>query len=554
MAGVTPSIRARDQYAAIGHLRWSIFRNSIRSRRGKANLASQIIMGTVFGLFGLGSAIGFGSGAWYFASENKGEWLAALFWPVMLFWQFFPIMATALTENLETSNLLRFPLTYRSYFLIRLAYGLFDPATSIGALWLLAIGIGITVARPILFPWTAVVLFTFAVFNILLTRTIFAWVERWLAQRRTRELFGILLFFITLGFQFIGPAIEHFSHKPAPGFVRDAERVSIIQQVLPPGLAATSIAYIGEGQFPRALLRLTELCGYAAVLVWLLNFRLLAQYRGENLSEAEGLKTKSQSEKPKLGWKLPGVPGPISAVFEKEFRILSRSGPILLTMVMPVAALFILRVGRWHAGSQALPSVMLQPKDFGFPVGAAYSLLMLTNLVYNSFGGEGMGVQFYLVSPIRFREVVLGKNLAHGLFLVSSLVLVWIAVNVVYGPPAYAMTAMTLSALLFAAPVNFAGGNLFSLYSPKRVDYGTFGRQKASPLTVLASLGIQLLIMAMGAVAIFVSRIYGNLWLATPAFLFLAVLGIGAYLLVLGRVDKIALKQRETLVTELGKN
>ena len=115
------------------------------------------------------------------------------------------------------------------------------------------------------------------------------------------------------------------------------------------------------------------------------------------------------------------------------------------------------------------------------------------------------------------------------------------------------MTAMTLSALLFAAPVNFAGGNLFSLYSPKRVDYGTFGRQKASPLTVLASLGIQLLIMAIGAVAVFVSRIYGNLWLATPVFLFLAVLGIGAYLLVLGRVDKIALKQRETLVTELGK-
>jgi ABC-2 type transport system permease protein len=221
---------------------------------------------------------------------------------------------------------------------------------------------------------------------------------------------------------------------------------------------------------------------------------------------------------------------------------------------MPVAALFILRVGHWHAGSQALPSVMLQPKDFGFPVGAAYSLLMLTNLVYNNFGGEGMGVQFYLVSPIRFREIVLGKNLVHGVFLVSSLVLVWLAVNLVYGPPALAMTVMTLSALLFAAPVNFAGGNLFSLYSPKRVDYGTFGRQKASQLTVLASLGIQILISGLGAGAVFIARIYGNLWLATPVFLFLAVFGIAGYLLVLGRVDKIALKQRETLVTELGKS
>ena len=298
---------------------------------------------------------------------------------------------------------------------------------------------------------------------------------------------------------------------------------------------------------------MAELCAYGAVFIWLLNFRLLAQYRGENLSEAEAQKSHSRTERPKLGWKLPGISGPISAIFEKEFRILSRSGPILLTMVMPIVALFLLRVGSWHAGSQALPNIMLQPKDFGFPVGAGYSLLILTNLVYNNFGGEGMGVQFYLVSPVRFREVVLGKNLAHGLFLASSLTLVWVAVNLVYGPPALAMTVMTLSALLFAVPVNFAGGNLFSLYSPKNVDYGTFGRQKASQLTVLASFGIQLLIFGLGAAAVFVARIYGNLWLATPVFLFFAILGITGYLLVLGRVDSIALKQRETLVTELGK-
>src|SRR5262249_15879794 len=163
-----------------------------------------------------------------------------------------------------------------------------DPATLIGALWLLAIGIGITIARPFLFPWTALVLFTFAVFNILLTRTIFAWVERWLAQRRTREIFGILLFFITLGFQFIGPSIEQFSRKAGPGFAHNAEIISVVQRVLPPGLAATAIADASTEQFSPGLLRLAELCGYAVIFVWLLNFRLLSQYRGENLSEAEG--------------------------------------------------------------------------------------------------------------------------------------------------------------------------------------------------------------------------------------------------------------------------
>ena len=92
-----------------------------------------------------------------------------------------------------------------------------------------------------------------------------------------------------------------------------------------------------------------------------------------------------------------------------------------------------------------------------------------------------MGVQFYLVSPIRFREIVLGKNLVHGVFLVSSLIMVWLAVNLVYGPPALAMTVMTLSALLFAAPVNFAGGNLFSLYSPSEwITERSDGRKRPS--------------------------------------------------------------------------
>src|SRR5882762_901427 len=225
MAGLMPIVETRGQFTAIAQLQWNLFRNSLRGKRGKANLASSIIIGTVFLLFGIGGSIGLGSGAWYLISENKGEWLAAVLWPVFLFWQIFPIMATAFTANLESSDLLRFPLAYRSYFLVRLVYGLFDPSTSVGCLWLLGIAVGIAAASPVLLPWTVIVLLAFAVFNVLLTRTIFSWVERWLAQRRTREIFGILLFLIMISFQFTGPAIERYSHKPAPGIIRGVERL-----------------------------------------------------------------------------------------------------------------------------------------------------------------------------------------------------------------------------------------------------------------------------------------------------------------------------------------
>jgi ABC-2 type transport system permease protein len=553
MAGLIP-VNVRDQFAAIAQLRWRLFRNSLRSRRGKADFFAQLLMGAGFSIFGLVGAIGLGGGAFYFISEHKTAWLPALLWPVFLFWQFFPIVATAFTENLESSDLLRFPLGYRSYFLVRLAYGLFDPATLIACFWLVAITVGIGLANPVLLPWTILVLLIFAGFNILLTRTIFSWVERWLARRRTREILGMLFFVVIIGLQFIGPAIERYSHHSTAHFAQGAKQVAVIQQILPPGLAAASIANFGNGKLPSSALQFAGLLGYASVLLWLLNFRLLAQYRGENLSEAEAVKTRAGAQPTRLAWKLPGVSGPVSAVFEKEVRILSRSGPILLTIIMPIVALFIFRIGHWHAGTQNIPNLALRPQDFGFPVGAIYSLLILTNLVYNSFGAEGMGVQLYLVSPVRFRQIILGKNLAYALILIVSLTLLWFTVNLVYGHPAPAMVVATLSGLLFAAPINFAGGNLFSLYSPKQVDYGTFGRQKASQLTVLASIGIQILIFGLGAVTVILARMGGSLWYATPVFLLLAAIAIALYFFVLRQVDQIALEHRETLVAELGKS
>jgi len=152
-------------------------------------------------------------------SEGSVEWLGLLLWGVFLFWQLFPLMATAFTENLDSSNLLRFPLSYRSYFLIRLAYGSFDPATALGSLWLLGITLGIGIADPDLFFWAALVLLTFAICNILLARMIFVWIERWLAQRRTREILGILFFVLLISFQLIGPLTNRYG-RPHSGCCR----------------------------------------------------------------------------------------------------------------------------------------------------------------------------------------------------------------------------------------------------------------------------------------------------------------------------------------------
>jgi len=65
----------------------------------------------------------------------------------------------------------------------------------------------------------------------------------------------------------------------------------------------------------------------------------------------------------------------VTAVFEKELRYLSRSGPMLFTLVVP---LFMLVVFRSSGHNQDL---FAHAPELTFPLGAAYSLLLLTNLL-----------------------------------------------------------------------------------------------------------------------------------------------------------------------------
>src|SRR5580692_8649562 len=178
------SLNSRGQLATIAWLRWRLFRNGLRSTRSQLELVSHIFVSLAFAIGGIGGAVGMAFAAALMISAGKPEFLALLLWFVFIFWQVFPIMATAFTDNPDSSDLLRFPLGYRSYFLVRLAYGAIDPATALGGLWSLGILAGIGLAKPALVLWALLVMLAFAAFNLLFMQMIFAWVERWLAQRR----------------------------------------------------------------------------------------------------------------------------------------------------------------------------------------------------------------------------------------------------------------------------------------------------------------------------------------------------------------------------------
>jgi ABC-2 type transport system permease protein len=544
MAGITDG-----QFGAIARVRWHLFLNSLRTTRGALEVAVRIIVTLWLSLVGLAGGVGLGFGAWYLTSHMRAGLLAAMLWGVFLFCQTFPVMSSAFTANLDSSNLLRFPLTFRSYFFIRMAYGAMEPATLLGLLWILGITVGIGVANPALLPWAALVLAIFAVENILLARLIFTWVERWLAQRRTREILSVLIFVLVMAVQFIGPAVERFGKKPGAGAVHAALDVAVIQQYLPPGIASHAISTMMRGGVLEAFLYFAALSGYGLAFLWILNRRLRAQYHGENLSEGARASAKEKARF-REGWSLPGFSEPTNAVFEKELRYYFRSWPLVFNLVAPVFVLLLIMFTR--SGQQSSPFGKA-PAFAILPIAAAYGMLSLTNVVYNNFGGDHGGVQFFFVAPARLSGVVAAKNLAHTVLFAIEALLVYIMVSLFYRPPAPITTLTTLAGLLFALPLNLAAGNLLSIYFPRKVDYSSFGRQRASQVSGFLSLGIQVLIFGTGGVVVLLAYRAGNLWIAVFTFLLLAAFAFAAYRLILGRIGSLVAKRREVLTAELCK-
>jgi ABC-2 type transport system permease protein len=173
--------------------------------------------------------------------------------------------------------------------------------------------------------------------------------------------------------------------------------------------------------------------------------------------------------------------------------------------------------------------------------------------VYNNFGADAAGIQFFFAAPVRFREILLAKNLAHAAVLALETILVWLAVCFVFRRPSLDVTLATLAGLFFALLVNLTVGNLLSLASPKKIDFGTFGRQRASNTTVFASFGVQIAVFVLAALTLLAARRHGEVWLATLIFLALAAIAAAAYALMLSRADQMALAHRETLIAELSR-
>jgi ABC-2 type transport system permease protein len=543
---------ARQQYAALAWARLRIFAHSLRSRRGGLDVSAGI-MSYVIGVgIALGPSIGLAIGAWFSLSQHHPAGLTVEFWAVFLIWQFLSAMAPALAgQNPEMNYLLRYPLSFGSWVLLYLVYGLISPSSLIGALWCMALWVGISIARPDLLGWAALALVIFALFNLLLSRAILAWVERWMAQRRTREILTVVFLFFALAVQLLNPAF--YQHKGRLPFglkqstvMRVAGEVRGLQGIFPPGLASASVLRTSRHE------RAASTAALGALLLWmlaaggLLTVRLHAESRGESLSEAPR-PVASAARSGVRRRRVLDYSGPLAAVFEKDLRYLLRSGPLLYTLATPPVMVFFFSSMYRQGGFSSMP------RGYALPVSLIWAFLGLTRLVYNNLGAEGAGIQAYFLSPTPMRTVVLGKNAFYLLLFAIEALMIGGMVIFRFGAPEPGIAIATVAWLLFAVPANFAAGNALSIFMPYRTSLTRMKGEPGSLGNTLLSMFIQLGVLGVGAAVFIPCAAFHSDWLATLILLALAAVSLFVYLRILGNVDRMVEQNRESLTLEVMK-
>src|SRR6266566_2725698 len=548
MADVMQSVSVFEQIRLVAGLRWRILRNSLRKKNNRLDLIGLIFTGILSSILVIGFCFAFYAGAYAFVSQGRLEWMALLFWGIFLFWQLFPVFVAGFGANFEFRTLLRFPLSLHAFYVIGLAYGFADFSALASVSWLLAMTAGATVAKPGVLPAMLLIVAVFMLLNVTLERLIGSWLERLLARRRTRELFLGVFVLSMISLNFLSPLMQRYGSSARPAFLRLLPYLAWF----PPSLASRALAAVTRLQPAGFLLSAALLLLYLFLFSALLWRRFAAQYRGEELSETAAPTRAAVRSIPATNDgpdRLSLLSPAVAAIVRKEFHYLTRNGFAYLSLLMPPLLILIFSMN--FAGRHPTVGGKGVSAEMFFPGMMAYLILILMAPAYNSFAYEGRGIQTATTAPLRFRDVLLGKNLmlVSVLSVEISLSLAMLTWRV--GLPSAHMLVATCAAIIFTIVGQLTIANWSSITFPRKMEFGQMRGQRQSGMAVLVAFGSQILMGGISAAILFTGNLTGNRWLPAEAFVLLAVVAVGGYFASLDALTQLAEKRKEALIEAL---
>src|SRR5262250_1350007 len=125
-----------QQLRLVAWLRWRSLRNGLRSKNRRMDVLGIIVSALFSSILVLGIAVALFIGTKYIFAEHRETYLSLVFLALLLWWQLFPIMLAGFAPQFSFKSLLRFPLDFRTFYLVGLAYGLADAAALAVLIWM----------------------------------------------------------------------------------------------------------------------------------------------------------------------------------------------------------------------------------------------------------------------------------------------------------------------------------------------------------------------------------------------------------------------------------
>jgi hypothetical protein len=554
-----------SQLATLIWLKWTLFRNSLRSSKAVVNRIATILAMLAALAVALLIALGLGVAAYALTSPEVGlqnfqpktragdpiipsaEFIFfSIFALLYLLWATLPLSIGS-SRQFDPGNLLLYPISLRKLFAVDFVSEIASLQSVFAIPAIIAVGVGAGLAQGKLAGGTLIAMVAVA-FGVALSKWVSISVGSLIRKKRTRGETLLALIGVVVG---LGGALFG---QIAPVLFRHADSISALRWT-PPGAVAYALTHgLRQGHAAGFTLALAVVSAYSAILIsityWLARRAILGGGRTRRTRREISVEPAIQIY---TGWENPMMSPALSAIVEKELRYVMRNAQVRMMTLMPLILIAVRVMNRRRFDQAGSGNSTLATGFFKYgeglmaTAGILYVFLILSGLFFNQFAFEHGGMRTLILSPVDRKTVLMGKNIAFStVALIFSAGLLTVNQLVFRDLTLGALLFVVLSFLTFVSLMSVMG-NWFSVRFPKRMKFGK--RLNVSGVVGLLLIPMILVLALPPLAATAAGYVAQSLLIEYATLAVLAVLSIGFYLLTINAQGE-SLQQRELEILE----
>ena len=553
-----------SQLRTLAWLKWTLFRNSLRSSKAIVNRIASLLTVSATLVLALFIAAGLGIAAYALTTSHElvdamqatdSSQTPAAISPEFIFFTIFAFLyliwatlplSTGSSKQFAPGRFLLYPISLRKLFVLDLVSEVttLQSVVALPAVLAIALGSGLGTHKLSMAILAAI---PATVFGIALSKWLATTIGYLTRKRRTRGETLIALIGAVAG---LGGALVG---QIAPVLFRHAESVTGLRWT-PPGAAAYAFTHGLQTDLSGYLLAVTTLTVYSAVLIaatyWLAR-RAVLGIGGKHRSAAVTVTLEVESYG---GWELPLLSPETSAIVEKELRYITRNAQLRMMALMPLILIVVRfmntsRLGRPVSNGSPFDHGLLS-YGAGMLVtgGVLYVFLILTGISCNQFAFEEGGMRTLILAPVARKKILIGKNIALSVVaLVFSAVLLLINELVFHDLTPDVLLFVVLSFVTFAASISIIG-NWLSVRFPKRMQFGK--RLNVSGVVGLLLIPMILVLALPPLAAVAAGYLTQSFAIEYVTLGLWTTVALGSYLLIIGSQGE-SLQRQEIEILEV---